>query len=58
MVARLLTRYRPEVGAFLFPCGQFVFPAQLASCLPERAVAGLSSLALCVASRGLTSREL
>ena len=31
MVTRLLSRYRPEVGAYLFPCGQFVSPSQVSS---------------------------
>ena len=58
MLLRLLARYRPEVGAFLFPCGKFVYPAQLRSSLPEVTVAHLASLALSLASRGLTQQEL
>ena len=58
MLVRLLARYRPEVGAFLFPCGQFVYPGQLRASLPEVTVAHLTSLAHSLASRGLTQQEL
>ena len=58
MMARLLSRFRPEVGAFLFPCGLFVYPSQLLSSLPEMAVTSLTYLALNFASRGLTNQEL
>ena len=58
MLARLLSRFRPEVGAFLFPCGLFVYPSQLLSSLPELTVASLTTLALNFASRGLTNQEL
>ena len=58
MLARLLSRYRPEVGAFLFPCGQFVYPQQLVGGLSELTVASLTSLAHNTASRGLTQQEM
>ena len=58
MLARLLSRFRPEVGAFLFPCGLFVYPSQLLGSLPELTVASLTNLALNFASRGLTNQEL
>ena len=58
MLARLLSRYRPEVGAFLFPCGQFVYPRQLVAALPEVTVSHLTSLAHSVAARGLTQQEV
>ena len=58
MLARLLSRYRPEVGAFLFPCGLFVHPSQLLTSLPELTVASLTNLAHNFASRGLTNQEL
>ena len=58
MLARLLSRYRPEVGAFLFPCGQFVYPQQLVAALPEVTVSHLTSLAHSVAARGLTQQEV
>ena len=58
MLARLLARWRPEVGAFLFPCGQFVYPAQLAGSLSELSVSSLTSLAHSLASRGLTQQEM
>jgi hypothetical protein len=56
MLARLLARFRPEVRAFLFPCGQFVAPAQLD--LPEAVVAALARLAAEMACSGLTSLDL
>ena len=58
MLARLLARWRPEVGAFLFPCGQFVYPRQLVAALPEVTVSHLTSLAHSVAARGLTQQEV
>ena len=58
MLVRLLARYRPEVGAFLFPCGQFVYPAQLAGSLSELSVSSLTNLAHSLASRGLTQQEM
>ena len=36
MLVRLLARWRPEVGAFLFPCGQSVCPGQRRGGLPEK----------------------
>jgi hypothetical protein len=56
MLLRLLARFRPEVRAFLFPCGQFVLPAQLD--LPEAVLTGLVQLAADMACRGLTSLDL
>ena len=56
MLARLLARFRPEVRAFLFPCGQFVLPAQMD--LPEVVLAALVHLAADMACRGLTSLDL
>jgi hypothetical protein len=56
MLARLLARFRPEVAAFLFPCGQFVLPAQMD--LPTSVVAALVTLAGEMACRGLTSLDL
>ena len=58
MLARLLSRYRPEVGAFLFPCGQFLYPSQLVGSLSEVSVTSLTSLAHSLASRGLTQQEM
>lgn len=58
MLVRLLSRYRPEVGAFLFPCGQFVYPSQLLTSLSEMTVSYLTSLAHNLASRGLTQQEM
>merc|ERR1719319_1312392 len=58
MIARLLTRYRPEVGSFLFPSGEFVSPAQLSPSLPEVTISGLTGLAHSLASRGLTQQEM
>lgn len=58
MIARLLARYRPEVGAYLFPCGQFVSPSQLTASLPEQTVGQMTSLAHNLASRGLTQQEM
>ena len=58
MLARLLSRYRPEVGAFLFPCGQFVYPRQLVGSLSDLTVSSLTSLAHSTASRGLTQQEM
>ena len=58
MVARLLSRYRPEVGAFLFPSGEAVSPSQLHSSLPEVTISHLTSLAHSLASRGLTQQEM
>ena len=56
MLVRLLARWRPEVGAFLFPCGQFVFPGQMRGSLPEKAVHYLPILAAQFTS--LTQQEL
>ena len=58
MLFRLLSRYRPEVGGFLFPCGQFVFPHQLSRTLSELTVTSLTGLAHTTASRGLTQQEM
>ena len=58
MLFRLLSRYRPEVGGFLFPCGQFVFPHQLSRTLSELSVTSLTGLAHTTASRGLTQQEM
>jgi len=56
MLLRLMSRFRPELSAFLFPCGQFVLPAQLD--LPAAAAAGLVRLAADMACRGLTPLDL
>jgi len=56
-LARLLSRWRPEVAAFLLPCGQFLLPSQMTS-LPPAAVSGLSAAAQHVSSRALTTTEL
>ena len=58
MLVRLLARYRPEVGAFLFPCGQFVYPTQLLTSLSELTVSYMTNLAYNLASRGLTQQEM
>ena len=56
MLVRLLSRWRPEVRAFLFPCGQFVYPGQMRGSLPEKAVHYLPILAHQFTS--LTQQEL
>ena len=56
MLVRLLARFRPELSAFLFPCGQFVLPAQLD--LPAAVVTALVRLAADMACRGLTALDL
>jgi len=57
MLLRLTSRYRPESGAFLFPCGKFLFVNQLHN-LPPAAQSSLQYLASDLANRGLTKQEM
>ena len=58
MLVRFLSRYRPDVNAFLFPSGEFVYPAQLGADLPEGVVGALTACARQMACTGLTELEL
>ena len=57
MLARFLARYRPEVNAFLFPGGEFVYPGQLELPSADLTVS-LTLHAREMACTGLTEQEL
>lgn len=56
MLVRFLARFRPEVNAFLFPGGEFLYPAQLD--LPSDVQVNLTLHAREMACNGLTEQEL
>ena len=56
MLVRFLSRFRPEVNAFLFPSGEFVYPAALD--LDASLVGQLTQFAREMACNGLTELEL
>ena len=56
MLVRFLSRFRPEVNAFLFPSGEFVYPGSLD--LEASLVGHLTTFAREMACNGLTELEL
>ena len=53
---RFLSRYRPEVNAFLFPSGEFLMSNQLD--LPEKQASDLTLVATEMCENGLTELEI